>query len=275
MRRYSQYFLDDEHRKDWLLAQTEGMARTFLEPFFLSATLNDDGDIADALDLVEQVVKFLTNPHEQQTARNLYSTLKMRAAGQTFWEFYHQFRILASQGGVTDKSILKMDLQDKLPSRLRKQLFHEYRRARTLEEYVEAIQAEDQGQIVESTIYASRSGSSATSINSYPRREVDVSSGTTGKSLQASTVASSSQRRATSQPPGQQTSVRADTPRAQTPTNAPRHFSQRPPSHGYTSRVNEMEVDGDEGGPVSDSQAADDNDNLPVEEPTPRAKDQA
>jgi hypothetical protein len=239
----------------------------------LSPTLNEDGNLADALDLVDQVVKFLTNPHEQQTARNLYSALKMKAAGQTFWDFYQQFRILASQGGVTDKSILKMDLQDKLPSRLRKQLFHEYRRARTLEEYVEAVQAEDQGQIVENTIYASRSGPSATGINSHPRSQVNISSGTTGKSLQAST-ASSSQRRETSQPPGQQISTRADTPRAQTPTNAPRHFAQRPPSRGYTSRVNEMEVGADDGGPMSDSQATDD-DNLPVEEPTPRAKDLA
>ena len=65
MRRYDQYFVDDDHRKDWLLTQTEGTARTFLEPFFLSPTLNDDGNIADALDLVEQVVKFLTNPYEQ------------------------------------------------------------------------------------------------------------------------------------------------------------------------------------------------------------------
>ena len=35
LRRYDRFFLDDEHRKDYILQQTEGMARTFLEPLFL------------------------------------------------------------------------------------------------------------------------------------------------------------------------------------------------------------------------------------------------
>ena len=42
LERFSQHFYDDTHRKDWLLAQTEGTARSFLEPFFSEAPYETD-----------------------------------------------------------------------------------------------------------------------------------------------------------------------------------------------------------------------------------------
>jgi tRNA splicing endonuclease len=277
LRRYQDYFVDEDHRRDWVLAQTEGTARTFLEPSFLSPELNEDGSVMDALDLVSQVVTFLTDPHEQETARTLYSNLRMKASGETFWEFYQQFRNLAQQGGVKDKTILKMDLQAKIPSRLRKQLFHEYRRAKTLEDYVAAVQAEDQGQIVESNYYSRRQEPAEPRQVSRDRRPINDTSAR--KPLQQAPDPKDqrtdrSSWRPTQQTPGTQNPAQADTPRAQTPANTPRHFSQPPQNRGSTPRIYEMEPD-DDGGSEPDSQAVGDNDNLPVEEPTPRAKDQA
>lgn len=83
LKRYKPYFVDEEHCKEWVLNQTEGMAQTFLEPAFLDAEKNEDGELLDALDLVEQLVSFLTNPHEKQTARSDYSTLQM-AGNESF-----------------------------------------------------------------------------------------------------------------------------------------------------------------------------------------------
>ena len=286
--RYKSYFVDDDHRKDWLLAQTEGMARTFLEPSFLSTEVNEDGSPVDALDLIAQLVAFLTNPHEQQTARNNYTALTM-GPRETFWEFYQQFRTLARKGGINDKSILKMDLQDKIPSRLRKQLFHEYRKARNLEDYVEAIQAEDQGQMVERTIYHKESESSAGKTISSSRRQASprersapshtsVPSHSAPQPWKANVSFSESPGWRSNQSPAPQNSARADTPRAQTPANAPRHFSSQPPANRpYTPRINEIGVDDGDDGSDSDSNTVEDNERnatLPVEKPTPRAKDQ-
>ncbi|KAG9244224.1 hypothetical protein BJ878DRAFT_480382 [Calycina marina] len=123
---------------------------TFLEP-----TLDAGGNLVEALDLVEEVVSFLSNPHEQQTAGDNYHALHMRS-GESFWEFYHKFGTLASTARKMDVSILKMDLRDKLLPRLRRQLHSEYKNTRTLKEWVAEFQAEDQGQTAKRTVYANQ-----------------------------------------------------------------------------------------------------------------------
>ena len=242
------------------------------------------------LDLISQVVTFLTNPHEQQTARNDYSALVMES-GETFWEFYHEFRTLAKKGGVNDRSTLKMDLQDKILSRLRRRLFHEYRKSRTLEEYVEAIQAEDQGQIAEQTLYrnqplnpTNRSTSSSSRRAVKNQRREKTSAGPSRPQQEhrnESPVPWKSQSPAPrneswrNKSPALQPSARADIPRASTPGNAPRHFSSQPYRQS-SSRINEIEYNSDDGSELGD---VEDNDDataaLPAKEPTPRAKDQA
>jgi hypothetical protein len=217
--------------------------------------------------------------------------------GEHFWEFYHKFRTLARKAGMNDQVSLKMDLKDKISSRLRTKLFNEYRTARTLEDYVEAIQTEDQGQIMEHTYYGASNSPAPVKSNPSSRhhakdspRERDApiyasapayrsqpNTGVQHSGTMQTSAPGGTQRRST-QSPGPQNSARADTPRAQTPANAPRHYSTQPPNRGYPSRINEIEV-GDDGGPNSDNDIADDtggNADLHAEEEhTSRAKDLA
>ena len=270
LRRYQQYFIDDDHRKDWVLAQTDGMARTFLEPSFLEPQPDED-----ALDLVAQVVAFLTNPHESQTARNKYIALDMEEY-DSFWPFYHEFRTLAKKSGMRDKEVLKLDLHDKIKSRLRKKLFHEYRKSRTLEEYVEAIQAEDQGQLAEMNVYNNKPLTSKTSSSNNK----SSSSRNSNTSSNHRTERSSSHRdsRTLAQPSSSSSPhTRADTPRTSSsaPANTPRYFSSSQPPNRFPPRINEVDIDDSEQGDVEDNIEDNNNADSLVDEPTPRVKDQA
>ena len=166
LERWDRYFYDDTHKKDWILAQTEGTARSFLEPFFLEASYNADND---ALALVEELVSFLANPAEQQTARDQYNALRMKQS-DTFWTFYQQFRTLASTARMLDDNMLRMDLRDKIAPRLRRQLHSEYAKSNSLGQWVAAIQAEDQGQIAERTVYANQQD--AANYSSFSLRRI-------------------------------------------------------------------------------------------------------
>lgn len=270
LRRYANYFMDEDHKKDWLLNQTEGMARTFLEPAFIEPEFNEEGNLVDALDLVDQLVSFLSNPHDKQTARSKYSALQMESRN-SFWTFYHEFRTLARTAGINDKSVLKMDLQEKLPPRLRKQLFQEYRKSRSLEEYVEAIQAEDQGQHVERTYHAT--SESSASVRSTSRRAIKA---TATFAIPQQTIARTSpltdatayQPRPHKWSPSPPNPARNDTPRAQTPAQTPRHYSSQPAQRSHTPyRVNEIDA-----GQPSDGESEGDNGEEyedAVEEPPP------
>ncbi|RKF54875.1 putative simnilar to protein from sclerotinia sclerotiorum [Erysiphe neolycopersici] len=101
---YADDFLSDRHRKNYLIDQTEGIARKYLEPLILSNNL-DQG----VYDLVDDVVTFLTDPAEADNARNNYLNLAMKP-NQTIWDFYRQFRILASTAGITQDLVLRSDL---------------------------------------------------------------------------------------------------------------------------------------------------------------------
>jgi hypothetical protein len=261
LNRYANYFMDEDHKKDWLLNQTSGMAQTFLEPAFLEPEFNEDGDPIDVLDLVEQLVSFLSNPHDKQTARSDYSALVMSPAA-SFWTFYHSFRTLARKAGISDKSVLKMDLQEKIPGRLRKKLYQEYRTSRTLEDYVEAIQAEDQGQFVERTYFAS----SESSVSKSSSRRPIKTSMKTETALHPSQAGPSKSfgaedRRPTSRLPTPNLPARTDTPRAQTPAIVPRHYSSQPTQRQNTSyRVNEIDA-----GQPSESDSDEDNEEVYVD----------
>lgn len=141
-----------------------------------------------------------------------------------------------------------MDLQDKLPSRLRKRLFQEYRTSKSLEAYVEAIQAEDQGQFVERTYFKESS-----TAKPGPRKQ-QILRGQVPKEQPAPSSSQSQSRsvgwtdRRPTPNPNQTFPARADTPRAETPANAPRHFSSQPNQRSITNgrptipyRVNEIE----------------------------------
>ena len=271
LRRYNRFFLDDDHRKDYILQQTEGMARTFLEPLFLEPEPDQD-----PLELVEQVVSFLTNPSAAQIARNKYFALRM-TSGAPFWTFYHEFRTEASTAGIRDENTLKMDLRDKILPRLRVKLFHEYRRSRTLSEWVAAIQEEDSGQTAERTVYGSpaisgntrdnraRQTSSTTHENPTSRRSVP----TTQKVIPEDTAPQ--QRSST---PGfsgnqQRPPWRSDTPRQNNPQSR-----NTPDIRHSTPRVNEIAVQE----PTHDSDENDEFYDIPDElddPPVSRAKDSA
>lgn len=285
--RYRRFFMDESHKKDWLLDQCEGQARSFLEPLFL-----DDDPEVTAEDLMNDLVDFIANPHEKQTARDKYNALYMKPR-ETFWEFYHEFRILAQTAGMRNPDQLKMDLRDKILPRLRKQLHSQYKNTHTLKEWVAEIQAEDQGQEAERTVYAHQHDSSSTkkaattttrttSTTAYPPRAEQRAY------FNAQTSAPRPSFTPRSDSPGFQqrstTPARYDTPRAQTPANAPRHFSQGQTSYnrpqtpvGRVNAIEEVDIhrqtqDDDDEDQFEDARAQQLSDG---EELTPRPKEDA
>lgn len=262
LRRYAPYFIDEDHKKDWLLNQTEGMAHTFLEPAFVTIEYNEQGEPVDALDLVGQLVDFLTNPNDEQTAWDLYQELKMDPR-TPFWTFYHRFRTLARKAGFGDQAALKRDLKDKIAPRLRKNLHQEFRKSRNLNEFVAAIQAEDQGQYVERHRHGSSETPHKANSRSMNASSFHVAKGksteTGGGSDRRSRPNHAEQRSSSWDGPPRSPSpaypARSDIPRAQSPALTPRHYSSQPsprPSTPY--RVNEIDA-----GHASDSNSEDDN----------------
>jgi len=242
---YNQYFLNDEHKKSYILDNTEGIARDFLEPLFL----DPDGN-CDPYDLIDSVCKFLTNPAEQSLARTEFKKLKM-TTNKTFWEFYHVFRTTATLASIRDDLTLRTELKDKLLPRLRMKLTQEWRRCNTLVEWVAAIQEEDAAWIEEQTLHgtytvsnkaSNRSGTysnSRTARNDLPVPELSPTvmpkaSFDFPVTARGSTTSNPSKDRPN-------TPWRTDNPRQQTPFSA-RH-SSAPPNRQSTPHINEVAMD--------------------------------
>ncbi|POS83221.1 hypothetical protein EPUL_005482 [Erysiphe pulchra] len=75
-------------------------------------------------------------------ARNDYLNLVM-TPNQKFWDFYTQFRIVASTAGITQDLVLRSDLRDKVLTRLRSSVVNEWPRCKNLHEYAAALQNQD------------------------------------------------------------------------------------------------------------------------------------
>ncbi|TQS33676.1 hypothetical protein Golomagni_05971 [Golovinomyces magnicellulatus] len=142
---YESQFISHRQKKNYLIDQTEGIARKFLEPLVLNSHSGQEID-----DLIEEVVNFLTNPAEVDNARNDYLNLEM-TTNQTFWEFYREFRVSASTAGITQDLVLRNDLRDKILTRLRIAVANEWPRCNNLRDYAAAIQN------IDSDIHAARS----------------------------------------------------------------------------------------------------------------------
>ncbi len=266
---YGQYFLNDEHKKSYIIDNTEGIARDFLEPLFL----DPDGN-CDPYDLIDSVCKFLTNPAEQSLARTEFKKLDMKAY-KTFWEFYHVFRTTATLAGYRDDLTLRTELKDKLLPRLRMKLTQEWRRCHTLTEWVAAIQEEDAAWIEERMLHSTpasdkppnRSGayfSSHTVRSNPPAQEA---------SIRDSYNLPSNPPWRIDNPPSKDrpnTPWRTDTPRQQTPSA--RH-SSAPPNRHSTPHVNEIAMDDTLEESYEDAVEHLDADKL--EAPCPQAKDDA
>jgi hypothetical protein len=156
---YERYFINEEHRRSYVLDNTEGRARDYLEPLFLDTDTTQSAD-----DLIESVVSFLTNPAEQQTAHDKYRNLQMSERA-TFWNFYQTFRILATTGGIKDDYTLRTDLRDKITPRLRTAVVQEWRRCRNITEYAAVIQDADSDFIAQGA--RNRKSSSTPRSNGY------------------------------------------------------------------------------------------------------------
>ncbi|RKF56720.1 hypothetical protein OnM2_079005 [Erysiphe neolycopersici] len=147
-----------------------------------------------AYDLIDDVVTFLTDPAEADNARNGYLNRAMKP-NQTFWDFYRQFRILASTAGITQDLVLRADLRDKVLTRLRSSVVNEWPRCKTLQQYAAALLNQD------ADYHARRSRNDRRNINrtaSYPDNGALVKNTTFASTQNNSTTV---------------------------PTNTPRHFS--------------------------------------------------
>lgn len=237
---YSRYFLNDEHRKSYILDNTEGMARDFLEPLFL----DPDGN-SDPYDLIDSVCKFLTNPAEKSQARTKFKKLEMEA-DNTFWEFYHEFRTTATLAGFRDDLTLRTELRDKLLPRLRMKLTQEWRRCDNLTEWVAAIQEEDAAWVAERTLHGgpasdkstTRSGIYAGSRTAYNNLPVPKPPVVPRVSFDTSARDTTSHNAPKNRP---NTPWRNDTPRQQTPL--PARYSNVPPTRQSTPHVSEIAMD--------------------------------
>lgn len=139
-RTYVDYFGSEDERRAYLLNQTEGDARQYIEPQITDPT--DPNNQPTALDLVNDLYSFLYNPQTREKARNEYNRLKMQPT-DSFWSFYRKFRGLSRAAKITNDDDLMFDLKSKILPRLRAPTTQEYRKARNLDAYVEALQAED------------------------------------------------------------------------------------------------------------------------------------
>jgi hypothetical protein len=273
---YSRYFVNDDHRKSYILDNTDGTARDFLEPLFL-----DPDDNSDPYDLVDSVCKFLTNPAEQSDARTKFKKLQM-TADKTFWEFYHVFRTTATLAGIRDDLTLRTELRDKLLPRLRMKLTQEWRRCDNLSEWVAAIQEEDAAWIEERVLHGTPAPDKATKRSGIYANSRTARNNLSAPALPADNVPQvsfdvpirGSTSGSVSSKDRPNTPWRNDTPRQQTPFSAKTSSSSVPPRHS-TPRINEIAMDDDD---LEDSYE-DATEHLDADElekaASPRAKDDA
>lgn len=256
-----------------------------MEPLFL-----DRENSATALQLVDQLVAFLSDPAEVSQAVYQFKGLYM-APTERFWNFYRVFRTVAAAAQITDDATLRSELRDKITHKLRSKLYQEWPRCTTLDEWVERIQNEDVGQHAESTLYSQAPYSQPRASRTQP-----ASKETYGTSRQA--VRSSM---ATTKPPPE---TAPSYPRHHTPgfssgsqqpkapddrrkTPAADHRTPGPPERSasqYPARINKLEPQTDYHGPEDPTQPAyplEDSDDEPpaayfnAPEPSSRAKEEA
>lgn len=136
---YQDHFFNENHRRSFILDNTEGIARDFLEPLFL-----DLENTQDALELVDAVTTFLSDPAEQDIAMNEFLNLNMdRSPSLSFWDFYQRFRTLATTAQIRDDLSLRTALRDKITPALRRGAVLEWNRCRTIDQYASVIQQLD------------------------------------------------------------------------------------------------------------------------------------
>lgn len=173
---YGDFFISDRQKKNYVLDQTEGIARDYLAP-----KIADRSSDASPEDLVHDVVTFLSDPAEQQQGEIDFEALHMLPK-ETFWEFYLEFCRLASIAEITDQRRLRNAMRGKVLSRLRKPLNQKWAETSTFDEWVTAIQNEDTGYRAETTLYASfpiptprsREPPAKPTRSSEPRRQYDA-----------------------------------------------------------------------------------------------------
>jgi hypothetical protein len=135
---YDSYFVDEGHRIAYIIDNTDGAAREFLEPLYLNEC---SPQVAE--DLIDAVVEFLSNPSERQQGYDDYLNLRMYANTDLFWEFYRRFRLLATTAEVSDDYTLRTNLRDKILPRLRLSVVHEWERCHDINKYTSAVQRAD------------------------------------------------------------------------------------------------------------------------------------
>jgi hypothetical protein len=97
----------ESFRRQYVLEQTQGLALEYLEGQYLQQT-----PPLTAVQLVESVATFLTDPAEAQRAADEYYVLRM--GNLSFTEFHRQLMRLANLAGITDKRTLRQDLTFKV-----------------------------------------------------------------------------------------------------------------------------------------------------------------
>lgn len=137
LKRYDHLFLDEDHRREHVIANTEGLARNHLQPLLLL-----QGEAYDAYGLINSAVNITTNPAEQQIATDQYHAIRQKP-NQSFWEFYQKFRELANTAGIANSESLRYDLRSKISSRLRLACANEYPKCITVDEYAAVLQTND------------------------------------------------------------------------------------------------------------------------------------
>ena len=137
--------------------------------------------------------------------------------GMTFWEFYQQFRILATTAGIRDDNTLRTNLRDKILPRLRGAVVHEWKRCSNVNEYASVIQDEDADYIARSSRNQAASGPSP------GNRGTSYDSNRTAQQIIA-TQSSRSLPILRRPAQAQQSSTSSPAP----PADAPRHFSGSP-----------------------------------------------
>ncbi|KAI0991022.1 hypothetical protein K3495_g17165, partial [Podosphaera aphanis] len=134
---YAECFTSARQQHGYVFDQTEGLARDFLAPLVETA---DPGQ--DVNELIDDVVNFLQDPAEAAIARAEYGNLEM-TPNTKFWEFYQNFRVLATTAGISDDLQMRHDLRDKILLRLRSAVVNEFDRCQSLREYASLVQNQD------------------------------------------------------------------------------------------------------------------------------------
>jgi hypothetical protein len=97
----------ESFRRQYVLEQTQGLALEYLEGQYLQ-----QNPPLTAIQLVESVVTFLTDPAEAQRAADEYHVLRM--GNLSFTEFHRRLMRLANLANITDKHTLRQDLTFKV-----------------------------------------------------------------------------------------------------------------------------------------------------------------